>query len=309
MKPAPTAFLIVLGFSPALPAQTAAYRIPPRVAEEAAVLEQNAGKILTMESLEQRSVMPPPRFRPRVGSAIEQATGPRLRVREVLSEFSFGALRSSESHDLIEFRQVFSVDGRPLQTADSALRALSQGIEAGDDRVRKRMLEQFARNGLVDIATDYALILLAFTSRGQQQMEFAPVGQGYVGTEAALTYSWKQRSTQGGVVDFHGQQAVHRALQGTLWVRASDGLPLRVSAWTEYTDPASQVIRDDATVEYIMSQHGFLTPASVVHRHLVNGEVVTENLYRYDAFKLFSTSSSIKFGDLPDTAPPAPIKK
>jgi hypothetical protein len=249
--------------------------------------------------------MPPSRFRPRVGSAVELSTGPRLRIREVVSEFSFGTLRNSQSHDLIEFRQVLSVDRQPLQTADNALRALSKGILQGDDRTRKRMLEEFARNGLVDIATDYALLLLAFTSRGQKQIEFIPSGQGYVGTDTAFAFAWKQRSTQGGVLEFHGQESVHRALQGMLWLRASDGLPLRISAWMEHTDQAKHVIRDEATVDYVMSEHGFLTPASVIHRHLVNSAVVTENLYRYEPFKLFNASSTITFG-APD---PAPVKK
>ena len=167
------------------------------MAEEAEVLEQNAPRILTRECLDQRSVMPPSRFRPRTGSAAEHAAGPRLRVREVVSEFSFGPLRGSPSHDLVEFRQVLSVDGQPLQTADSAIHALSKSILLGDDRTRKRMLEEFARNGLVDIGTDYALILLAFTTRGQKQMEFAALGFGYVATDAARTLAWKQRSTTG----------------------------------------------------------------------------------------------------------------
>jgi hypothetical protein len=309
MTSALPASLLLLGIGPLL-AQPAPYPIPLRVAEEAEVLQQNAPKIVTQETLEQRSIMPPSRFRPRMGSAVEQATGPRFRVREVLSEFSFGALRDSASHDLVEFRQVVAVDGRPLQSADSARRALSQGIQSGDNRTRKRMLEEFARNGLVDIATDYALILLTFTSRGQQQIDFAPLGRDFVGTDAALTLSWKQKSSDGGVLEFHGQQAVRHALEGTLWVRASDGLPLRVNAWMEYADPAKNVIRDDATVEYLMSQHGFLTPASVVHRHLVNGVVMTENLYRYQPFKLFSASSAISFGEVPDTTPPPePTKK
>jgi hypothetical protein len=308
MTSAPAALLTLLALPPAF-AQPQAYKLPSRVAEEAEVLQQNAPKILTQETLEQRSLMPPPRFRPRAGSAIERATGPRFRVREVLSEFSFGALRDSATHDLVEFRQVVSVDDRPLQTADSASRILSQDIQAGDDRQRKRMLEQFARNGLVDIATDYALILLAFTARGQQQIEFAPAGQAFIGADAALAFAWKQKSAEGGVLEFHGPQSARRALQGTLWVRTGDGLPLRVSAWMEYTDQAKRLIRDDATADYNMSQHGFLTPASVVHRHLVNGEVVTENLYRYQPFRLFSTDSTIKFGEVPDAAPPEPSKK
>jgi len=307
MRAVPVLFVAFLTILPAS-AQPSPYRIPARVAEEAEVLEQNASKILTQETLEQHSLMPPSRFRPRMGSALEQSIGPRLRTREVVSEFSFGALRSAQTHDLIEFRQVLSVDGRPLQTTDSALRALSLGKQVGDERTRKRMLEEFARTGLVDIATDYSLILLSFTGRGQSQIQFAPSGEAYIGADAAVALSWKQKSAEGGVLEFHGLESVRLALQGILWVRASDGLPLRISAWMEYTDQAKHVIRDDATVDYTLSQHGFVTPASVVHRHMVNGAVITENLYRYEPFKLFSTESSIKFGDLPGAAP-APIKK
>jgi hypothetical protein len=98
MRAVAAAGIIALGLSPALAAQTMPSRIPPRVAEEAAVLQQNAPRILTQEDLEQRSIMPPQRFRPRAGSAAEQATGPRFRIREVVSEFSFGTLRNSASH-------------------------------------------------------------------------------------------------------------------------------------------------------------------------------------------------------------------
>jgi hypothetical protein len=302
---------LIWSFSSSLLAQAPPSPSPSRVAEEAEALAQNAARILTRESLEQRSLMPPTRFRPRAGSAAENATGPRFRLREVVSEFSFGALRNSQSPDLVEFRQVLSVDNQPQQSADNALRALSQGIQQGDDRARKRMLEQFARNGLVDIATDYALILLAFTSRGQKQMEVSPssecssASQCYLATDRARAFIWKQNSTQGGALAFHGQQSLHRALQGLLWVRASDGLPLRISTWTEYTDQAHHLIRDEATVDYIMSEHGFLTPASVIHRHVVNGALMTENLYSYEPFRLFSTTSTITFG-APD---PAPVKK
>jgi hypothetical protein len=99
--------------------------------------------------------------------------------------------------------------------------------------------------------------------------------------------------------------SAHRALQGTLWVRASDGLPLRVGAWTHYTDQACHRIRDEATVDYViseLSEHGFLTPASVIHHHVVNDSLVTENPYRYQPFLLFSYSSTITFGAL-DMAP------
>jgi hypothetical protein len=276
-----------------------------RVAEEAEVLEQSAPKALTQETLEQRAFVPPPRSLVRVGKAATVAPQPRLMVREIVSEYSVGTLKESDSPDLVEFRQVVSVDGRRVQSAEHARHALSLGIQSPDDRVRKRMLEDFARHGLVDIATDYGLILLAFTKRGLENMQVKPAGETRVGAEDALILSWRQTSAAGGELEFFGNQSVRRALQGMLYVRKSDGLPLRVQAWAEHPD-AKRTIRDEAVVEYALSTHGFLMPASVVHRHLVDGELKTENLYRYEPFKLFSADAEIKFTEVPDTPPPPP---
>jgi hypothetical protein len=89
-------------------------------------------------------------------------------------------------------------------------------------------------------------------------------------------------------------------------MRKSDGLPLRVEAWAELQD-GSHSVRDQASVEYAMSSHGFLTPASVLHRHSVDGQLMTENLYRYAPFKMFTAEAEIKFTEVPEP-PPAPVK-
>ncbi len=298
-----------------LAAQTPAPPLPPdilfRVAEEAETLQQNVPKTLTQETLEQRALMPPSRFKPRVGQAAAEVRQPHLQIREIVSEYSVGMLRDSASRNLVEFRQVVSVDGRRIQTADSARHALSLGMQSADDRIRKRMLEDFARHGLVDIATDYGLILLAFTGRGQREMRIEPGGEGRIGTDDALLLAWRQTSSAAGELEFRGKKVARRALQGVLWVRKSDGLPLRIQAWVEYMDPSKHRIRDEATVDYVLSTHGFLTPASVLHRHRVDDRLITENLYRYEPFKLFSADTDIKFTEVPDTVtpPPAPAKK
>jgi hypothetical protein len=238
------------------------------------------------------------------------APKPRLLVHEIVSEYSVGTLKESDSPDLVEFRQVVSVDGRRVQSVEHARHALSLGIQSPDDRVRKRMLEDFAKHGLVDVATDYGLILLAFTKRGQENMQVKPAGETRVGAEDAMVFSWRQTSTAGGELEFFGNQIEHRPLQGMLYVRKSDGLPLRVQAWAEHPD-AKRTIRDEAAVDYALSAHGFLMPASVVHRHLVDGQLKTENLYRYEPFKLFSADAEIKFTEVPETppTPPAPPRK
>ena len=276
-----------------------------RVAEEADAMAQNITKTLTIETLEQRSVLPPLRFRPRVGAAAT-ALAVRSTVRQIVSEYSVGTLRDADSGDLHEFRQVISADGHPVQTEENARRALSLGLQSPSDRTRKRMLEQLTQLGLVDIATDYGLILLEFTRRGWQNLQFGPSEQARLGTDTAVVLTWKQLSTASGELEFHGRRALHQSLQGRLWMRKSDGLPLRVEAWAEVVD-AGRTVRDQASVDYVMSSHGFLTPVSVVHRHLVDGQVMTENLYRYQPFKMFSADAEIKFTETPEP-PPAPAK-
>jgi hypothetical protein len=302
------ALLAVICALPAL-GQPVPPEILSRISEEAEVLQQNAPKVLSQETLEQRALMPPPRFHPRIGAAATVTPKARTVVREVVSEYSVGTLKESDSLDLVEFRQVVSVDGRVRQSAESARRALSLGVHSADDRTRKRMLEEFAKHGLVDIGTDYALVLLAFSKRGLQHMKIEAAGLDQVGADRAVMLHWQQTTPEGGELEFHGRQMARRALAGTLWARQSDGLPLRIDAWAEHTE-AKHRIRDEATVDYVLSPHGFLTPASVVHRHLVDGTVMTENLYRYEPFKLFGAESDIKFTAEPDpTATPPPVKK
>jgi len=291
------------------PTQPSLADLLSRVAEEAEMLQQNAPKSLTREVLDQRALMPGTRFRPRIGKKATAEVQPlRLVVRQIVSEYSVGTLKESTVQNLTELRQVISVDGRKMQTAERARHALSLGITSPDDRVRKRMLEDFARYGLVDIATDYGIILLAFSKRGLENMKVELDGEALVGTDAAWVLNWRQTSTEGGMLEFLGNQASRLALEGRLLVRQSDGLPLRVEAWSEHPQGAHK-IRDEATVDYVQSVHGFLTPASVIHRHMVDGQAVTENLYRYEPFKLFSADAEIKFTELETPAPPpAPTK-
>jgi hypothetical protein len=165
------------------------------------------------------------------------------------------------------------------------------------------MLEDFAKHGLVDIATDYGLILLIFTNRGQQQLRISGAGQEYIGAEPTWRFSWQQTADSPGALEFTGREVARRRMSGNLWVRKTDGVPLRVEASTAHLVRSTAML-DDAIVDYAMSAHGFLTPVSVLHRHSVAGQPVTENLYRYEPFKLFQADAEIKFTEVPE--PPKP---
>ena len=297
------AFLALAGI-PCAFSQPTLPQLLSRVAEEADVFRQNAPKALSQETLEQRALMAPTRFHVRAGPAPPPAL--RVQVRQLISEYSVGALKNSASGDLVEFRQVISVDGRGVQSAESARHALSLGIQSADDRLRKRMIEEFAKHGLVDIATDYGIILLAFGKRGLEHMKTSLGGETRVGADAARAILWEQTSDAGAELEFRGRTVNRRPMRGTLWVREPDGLPLRVEAMAESVE-REHIFRDEASVEYVLSTHGFLTPVSVRHRHLVDGKLLTENLYRYEPFKLFAADAEIKFTEIPD--PPPPVKK
>lgn len=307
-------FLIaaLIAASPGSPADSPLLeKILSRVAEEAETLQENITNAVSQETFEQRAVMPPSRFRPRAGTAVQNEK-PRLQTRQIVSEYSVATIKETSSRDLHEFRQVVSVDGRTVQSAESARHALSLGVRSEDDRIRKRMLENFAKYGLVDIATDYGLILLEFTKRGLANLDIAAGNTSNIGADTALALAWKQKTDAGGQLEFAGKRTVRQPLEGILWVRASDGLPLRVEAWAAYRDN-EHTVADRASVDYVLSSHGFLTPVSVVHRHLIDGRLMTENLYRYQPFKKFSSDAEIKFTELPDppdaSASKPPVKK
>jgi len=286
-------------------------QILARVAEEAEVLQENIPNAVTEETFEQRALLAPSRFRPRLGKSATEAPKPRLQVRQIVSEYSIGTFKESGSHDLHEFRQVISVDGRSVQSLENARHALSLGMRSQDDRLRKRMLENFAKYGLVDIATDYGLILLEFTKRGIANIEVRMGETGNIGADMAVALHWRQKTDAGGQLEFTGRRTVREPLQGILWVRASDGLPLRIEAWAEFKDNA-HVTTNRATVDYVESSHGFLTPVSVIHRHLVDGRMTAENTYRYQPFKKFSSEAEIKFTEVPEMpmdTPKPPAKK
>src|ERR1022692_2251093 len=122
------------------PAQSSLPDLLSRVAEEAEMLQQNAPKSLTREVLEQRALMAAPRFRPRIGKkATVVPQPPRMVVRQIVSEYSVGTLQEAAIQNLTDLRQGISGDGRKIQSADRARHALSLGITAPDDGIRKRM--------------------------------------------------------------------------------------------------------------------------------------------------------------------------
>jgi hypothetical protein len=90
-----------------------------RVSEEAEVFRRIAPQILAEETLTQRALKPPPRFRPRAGAAAATPLTTTRQTREIVSEYSFGTLKDAPE-SLHEFRQVISVDGKTISCSKTS---------------------------------------------------------------------------------------------------------------------------------------------------------------------------------------------
>ena len=264
-----------------------------RVSEEAEVFRRTAVKLIAQETLRQRALQPPPRFRPRAGQAATQPPPIVYRTREIVSEYSYGVLRDSPG-SLHEFRQVLSVDGRPVSAPARARRKLLAGLSSPDDRARQSMLEEFARYTLRGAATDFGPALLLFAPGRMGDYRFEAGGKARVGAEPALILRFRQTGGPASLTVFETRQVVRHALEGELWVRETDGLPLRIVLRSQRRQ-GPDTLSDHATIEYAPAPFGVLVPVSVVRRLHAGELLLEEDVFRYSPFRMFAADAEIKF--------------
>jgi hypothetical protein len=272
-------------------------KILARVSEEAEVFHSMAPKMLAQETLVQRAIKPRPRFRPRVGRAAVEPPKPEYRTRELVSEYSFGSFQEAPN-SVHEFRQVIAVDGRRVVSAEKARQSLAAGLRSEDDRVKKRLLDDFEKHGMTGAAADFGQVLLLFSRTNLDKYEFQAAGERLIGPERALVLTFRQVAGEESLLIFERRKAIRQALEGELWVRASDFLPLRVILRSS-REQDKIAVRDEATVDYTRSAQGVLTPAAVVHRQFAGNVLTVENVFRYSPFRFFGADTEIKFTEQP----------
>jgi len=264
-----------------------------RLSEEAEVFRRTAPRLLAQETLRQRVLDTGRRFRPRIVKPPAEAPELHYRTREIVSEYGYGTL--SEAPDrLHEFRQVIWVDGRRIAAPQSARRKLLSGLRASDDRLKRRMLEEFERYGLRGAAADFGQLVLLFTRRRLADYAFQIAGKARVGAEPAQIIRYRQIAGAESLTIFERGQALRRPVEGELWLRDPDGLPLRITLESR-GQQEGRPVTDRAAVDYLMSSHGVITPASVVRRRLIGEILLVEDVFEYSSFRLFSADAEIKF--------------
>jgi hypothetical protein len=281
--------VILLGLATAAAAQTLP-EILSRVSEEAEVFRHIAPQVLAEETLTQRALKNPGRFHPRVGA---DATKPLTRqTREIVSEYSFGTLQGAAS--LHEFRQVTSVDGQAITAAATARHSLALGLASADDHARKRMLEDFQKYGLINAVVDFGPLLLLFTKRQAANYHFELAGGDRIGADQVKIVSYTQVSGPDRMLVFQGHRAIHQPIQGRIYARVPDGLPLRITI-VESRPNGKSTLRDEASVDYTPNAQGFLAPAAITHRGFAGDQLLVEDEFRYTTFRKFGADAAIKF--------------
>jgi len=172
------------------------------------------------------------------------------------------------------------------------------GIQSPDRPPPQTHAGDFAGHGLVDVATDYGIILLASPSVDGEHASEA-TGGARVGPEAPWSSHGGRFRRMAGSWNSTATRPVRRALQARSMpqVRRAAGCAFRLGPSMRMR---KRTIRDEATVDLCAVRPGFLMPASVVHRHLVDRRAGDrETVPLRGPSNSFSADAEIKFTECP----------
>jgi hypothetical protein len=275
--------LMLLCFALVMRADDSTQKLVKRLGDEAAAFQKVAPQLVGRETLHQRALAAP-RFKVRVGDAAKQAQAGDWKEHEIVSEYAF-ALLGQQIHEL---RQVTSVDGKRVAGETQAQDALAKLITASDDQRKRRALEQLEKYGLRGGATDFGQILLLFSRANIERYEITAAGPRLMGTVATQVFRYQQLDGPQALTIFRAAATQRLSVQGEIWVREADGLPVRITMTaTDSSGDKDKPLREEATVDYAMSAFGTLLPVETTHRELRGGEEVAENKFSYRDFHRF----------------------
>jgi hypothetical protein len=285
--------LTLLCFALVLQADERTQKLAARLADEAEAFQKIAPEMIGRETLHQRALTAPPRFKLRVRDAAKQPLMATWKEHEIVSEYGFAVLGGREIHEL---RQVTSVDGKPVAGERQAQEALAKLVTGNDDQRKRRALLQLEKYGLQGGATDFGQILLLFSRANLERYEFTSGGPRLLGTVATQVFRYQQLDGPHALTLFreeNGDRAQRLSVQGEIWVREADGLPLRITM-TATDSSTDKPLREEATVDYAMSEFGTLLPVETTQRELRSGEEVAENKFSYRYFHRFETKRPVE---------------
>lgn len=272
-----------------------------RLAEEAEAFARALPNLIGEEWLRQRAVPERRMPRIRIGERAQRADPTPMMERSVRSELAYATFSNGPdaAASVHELRRVIEVDGKAIEKAESARRALVLDARSPDDTVKRRLLADLERHLISGASLDFSLTLLLFRGRALDNYDFESVVRQAIGSDMCQIWAFRQKTGDAGFTRFAGSHSERQAITGMLWLRENDGVPLRVRLRAE-----NEGLVDDGITDYRSSPRG-LVPSRVEHRRFSGATLLAENIFEYREFKRFSTESGISFTPA-DEGPPKP---
>jgi hypothetical protein len=260
--------------------QTPTQQMIARLSEEADAFRRIAPSLLGHETLEQKAHKPQPRFRPRVGKDAKAPPPVVWQDRQIVSEYGFAAFAGEAEESLHELRRVISVDGRSVADSKKGEASLAKIIALKDDQRDK----------------DFGPLMMLFTPREIEHYEFALRGPQLLGATKALVFRYTQIDGPELLTVFEssGGKPHRMKVQGEIWVRQDNFLPLRITVGVGEGQGATAV-REEGSVDYSPTPFGTLAPSSVDHKELRGGQLMVQNSFLYSDFHRFGADTDIHF--------------
>ena len=272
-------------------------RLTKSLAEEAAAFQKIAPQLLGRETMQQKAQKKKSRGFPiRLGNTAGAPEQPEWQLRTLVSEYGFTTFADGALHEL---RRVLTVDDKPVSggvKGNQGPQELARVITTSDEKRKKELLKRFQEYGLLGAVNDFGQIILLFSPRGIQRYEFTFRNAAIVDGVRTEVFDYRQIDGPNAltVVEAQRDAAQQIRMEGQVWVRSDNYLPLRVTVLsTQQVDDRS--LLHEATVNYVPSEHGTLLPSNLRHREVWDGKIVAEHNVRYEDFKRFGASTDIQF--------------
>jgi hypothetical protein len=287
-----------------------------RLSEEAEAFFQKAPRIIGRETLTHKGRIGAPRIR--WGKA-PGAPEVRYFTRQIASDYGFAPLKEKPEW-IREFRKVVAVDGRDILTSTgNARQALAEGMTNDDDRQRMNLLRDFEKYGQIGAATDFGQTILLFRTRAMPYCDFRYLRTEFSGAEEVYVIAWRQKAEADGASVFSERKLERIRMEGQLSLRASDGLPLKITLGLRNTEYDS-LVTHASQVEYVPTRYGVVLPSTVRYRkvaqRLIPGKkkkdpptpgeplLMIDNVAHYSDWQMFAADAEIKFTPIEAEPPP-----
>ena len=292
----PRVTLLAVAVCCALPLGAQKLQLPnpalERISEEAEAFARLAPKIIGRETLHHKGRQGPPRIK---WLSIGNAPAVSYRTAEIVSEYGYGHF-AEDPEALREFRQVVSVDGRQRAATASrnARQVLAENMASDNDRLRRRLLEEFEQVGQTGSATDFGQILLLFRRRALPLYTFEAKKDAMLGTERCEVVHWKQRKGADPLSVFSNRQLQRIPMEGDIWLRRGDHLPLRITMKASLEEDGAP-ITFNAEIDYKQSRYGLLLPSAMHLEKKSKSLMLIDNRSEYADYQMFGANSEIIF--------------